>query len=270
MGQPGAEDELARWYFVLKSPVRLRIIRLLGERGPLSFKELKRELGLGVGTIYYHLDVMSDLVAQDEKKRYLLNERGAMFFSALMNGTLSPIPAGSTLAEKALGILLLSPFFKAACERPLLGIPLALAILVAGGLGSARMGLMPILMFYARTTRASLACTFLHYLAQWGLVILICELLCLIFYRRRGAELELMIAVSLANLPMALFPYIYVFLPYGVALKLLTVFHAWTVLLVCSAVSMGKGIRLSKALPVGFTLLFLNLIFLASLGLLTF
>ena len=69
---------------------------------------------------------------------------------------------------------------------------------------------------------------------------------------------------------MALFPYIYIFLPYGVALKLLTVFHAWTVLLVCSAVSMGKGIRLSKALPVGFTLLFLNLIFLASLGLLTF
>jgi len=270
MDQPRAEDEIARWYFVLKSPVRLKIIRLLGERGPLSFKELKRELGLGVGTIYYHLDVMSDLVAQDEKKRYLLSEKGTRLFSALRDGALSPIPTRSTLAEKALDILLLSSFFKMACENPLLGIPLALAVLVAGGLGSARMGLMPILMFYARTTRASLACIFLHYLAQWGLVALLCELLCLILYRRRGAELELLIAVSLANLPLAIFPYIYVFLPYGVAIKLLTVFHAWTVLLVCSAVSKGKGIRLNRALPVGFILLFLNLIFLASLGLLTF
>ena len=270
MDQPPSESELARWYSVLGNPVRLRIIRLLGERGPLSFKELRRELGLGVGTIYYHLDVMSGLVVQDEKKRYLLSERGMMLFSALKDGTLSLVMRKPTSAEKALRIILLSPLFKIAREKPALSIPLALAILVIGGIGSARAGLMPILMFYARTAKAAPLCLFLHYLAQWGLVYLACEFLCLVFYRRKGAELELLVTISLANLPLAIFPYAYTFLSYQVALRLLTVLQAWTILLVCSAVSAGKGIRLDRALPIGLTLLFLNVVLLAFLGLLAF
>ena len=270
MDYPSSEDELARWYSVLGNPVRLRIIRLLGEKGPLPFKELRRELGLGVGTIYYHLDVMSGLVVQDEKKRYLLSERGMMLFSALRDGTLSLIAREPTPLEKALRFFLFSPLFRMACEKPAVGIPLALAILVIGGLGSAKAGLMPIFMFYARTARAAPLSLFLHYLAQWGLVYLACELLCLVFYKRKGAELDLLIAVSLANLPLAIFPHVYAFLTYEAALRLLTALQAWAVLLVCSAVSVGKGIRLDRALPVGLILLFINVILLAFLGLLTF
>ena len=261
---------MAKWYSVLRSPVRLRILRILGERGPTPFKELRRELKLGVGTIYYHLSVMSDLIRQDEKKRYCLNERGLRVFSALRDGTITIVVREPGPLERFLRALLLSPLFRLACDNPRLGLPLATLVLALGGYGAARAELMPILMFYARTSTYGPYCLFFHYLAQWALVALACEALCLAFYRRRGAELELLIAVSLANLPLAIFPYAYLVLPYGVALKLLTVLQSWTALLICSAVSIGKGIRLDRALPVGLALLCINVVLLAFLGLLTF
>ncbi|RLI13015.1 hypothetical protein DRO33_01845 [Candidatus Bathyarchaeota archaeon] len=267
MGGLGPE-ELARWYFVLRSPVRLRILRLLGERGPLPFKELRRELGMGVGTIYYHLSVMSDLVAQDGKRRYYLTEAGLRLFTALRDGTLYSIVGGPSLAERVLKAVLLAPLFKLACGKPKLGLPLALAIVFFGALGCSRAGLMPVLLFYAKTTTAGGMELFFHYLGQWLVIFLICEGLCLAFFRRFGAELELMIGVDLASLPTAFFPYLYIALPYDVSAKLLPLLQLWSILLICSAISLGKGVRLDRAVPIGLILMSLNIIVLSFLGLL--
>ena len=74
----------------------------------------------------------------------------------------------------------------------------------------------------------------------------------------------------MASLPMAIFPYIYMLVPYDVAVRVLPILHLWSILLICSAVSLGKGVRLDRALPVGLVLLFLNVLLLSFLGLLTF
>ena len=265
-----AEDELARWYFVLRSPLRLRIIRLLGERGPLPFKELKRELGAGVGTIYYHLSIMSDLIEQDEKKRYRLNELGMRIFTALQDGTFSGVVRAPTATERALKLFLLSPLLRTACEDMRVGVPAAFFIVLLGAFGCSQAKLMPVLLFYIRTSVAGALELFLHYLGQQMLIFLACECLSILFLRRLGGEHQLLVGLSVASLPLAIFPYIYMLLPYELSYRLLPFFHLWSILLVCSAISLGKGVRLDRSLPIGLVLMFINMLVLAFLGLLQF
>lgn len=68
---------------ILKHPVRKRIIELLGTRENMSFTELKNEMNLPVGTLYYHLDVLRGYVLQDEERRYFLSGDGKKLYGLL-------------------------------------------------------------------------------------------------------------------------------------------------------------------------------------------
>jgi hypothetical protein len=68
---------------VVSKPNRAAIVRIIGERGELSFKELKASMKLGVGTLYYHLDGLSGLVAQNSSKQYVLTEQGRQVYEAV-------------------------------------------------------------------------------------------------------------------------------------------------------------------------------------------
>jgi len=72
---------------------------MLGEQGKMGFKELRSNLGLGVGTVYYHLDMLSDFITQDKSRKYSLNDRGQLLYRSLMEGSVSP---ALTLGSEAL------------------------------------------------------------------------------------------------------------------------------------------------------------------------
>jgi len=55
-------EDTSRYYTLLRDPARRKIVEILGNQGKIGFKELKQELGLGVGTVYYHLDMLSDFL----------------------------------------------------------------------------------------------------------------------------------------------------------------------------------------------------------------
>lgn len=61
---------------ILNNPVRIRIIELLGSKGPLSWKELSGQLGTSTGSLYHHLDTLERMVTQDSSKRYVLTKLG--------------------------------------------------------------------------------------------------------------------------------------------------------------------------------------------------
>ncbi|MEM0118318.1 MAG: helix-turn-helix domain-containing protein [Conexivisphaerales archaeon] len=77
---------------VLGHPVRKRLIELLGEKQSLSFSQLREETGLPVGTLYYHLDVLSDLISQNHDKKYTLTKEGIKFYSDMAQKEGLPIP----------------------------------------------------------------------------------------------------------------------------------------------------------------------------------
>jgi hypothetical protein len=79
MGEENAEArKLAK---VIDHPIRARIIDLLGERGPLGWKELSTELGVKTGALYHHLDTLEGLVERDSSKKYTLTKSGRIVYS---------------------------------------------------------------------------------------------------------------------------------------------------------------------------------------------
>jgi len=84
----------------------------LGEQGKIGFKELRQSLGLGVGTVYYHLDMLSDFLTQDKSKKYMLNDRGRLLLNVLREGRLPPtLEIGEAFSHRFGRWLLLSPVF---------------------------------------------------------------------------------------------------------------------------------------------------------------
>jgi DNA-binding transcriptional ArsR family regulator len=67
------EIDIFRIYKLLDHPIRKEIIELLGEQEKLGFKELKEKLQINVGALYYHFDALSDLIAQDDNRKYMLD-----------------------------------------------------------------------------------------------------------------------------------------------------------------------------------------------------
>jgi len=83
MGKEVKELDIFRVYKLLDHPVRKEIIELLGEQDRLGFKELKERLRINVGALYYHFDALSDLIMQDENRKYMLTDLGRMAYQFL-------------------------------------------------------------------------------------------------------------------------------------------------------------------------------------------
>ena len=70
-------EDLSKYHTLLRDPTRRKIIEILAEQGKVGFKELKQILGLGVGTVYYHLDMLSEFITQDKNRKYMLTTAAA-------------------------------------------------------------------------------------------------------------------------------------------------------------------------------------------------
>lgn len=259
-------EDLSRYYALLKDPNRRRIVELLGDYGKMGFKELKQNLGLGVGTVYYHLDMLSDFVVQDKQKKYCLNDNGRLLFQLLKSGSLSPtVEVKGAFFPKIGKWLFLSPIFSRTV-RPLRLLPLSMFILFLGGFGCALMYLDPLLFFYFPFSAYDFFTIMTLFIFNWFALFLFSDFLIFLFYRRAGNDLQLFVCVCIASFPLVLFPYIYMFVSYEVVRYMLFLLQLWSVLLLTSAFCFGKGLRLDKAFLISFSILYLNFVLLVILG----
>ncbi len=250
---------------------------MLGEQGKIGFKEIRSNLGLGVGTVYYHLDMLSDFITQDKTRKYSLNDRGQLLRRTLRDGNVSPaLKMGSEALSHRLGRwLFLSPVF-ARSVRLRVFLPAAVAVLILGAVGSAMARQEPVFFFYFASTRSfeNVALMFLFY---WVGLFLLADAMIYVLFRRTGGDLQLFACIGVAAMPLALFPYMYVLiLPYITAMAppvsfwlprfVLLIFQIWTLLLISSALSFGKGLRLDRSIIVTLVILYLNIVVLILLG----
>lgn len=260
-------DEQSRYYTLLRDPTRRKIIEILGEQKKIGFKELKQTLGLGVGTVYYHLDMLSDYLTQDKQRKYLLNDHGRLLYRSMKEGASPPstLPISETFSHRTVRWLFLSPVF-AKTSQPLKLFPVALAILVLGALGSASASSQSLLFFYSSFTVYEFETTALLYLFNWISLFLFSDLIIYIFFKRIGGDLQLFVCLGIASVPMALFPYIYLFLSYEIARYFLLILQIWSVMLLSSAYSFSKGLRLDKTVILSLLVLYLNVVVLLATG----
>ncbi len=260
-------DDQSRYHTLLRDPARRRIVEILGEQEKIGFKELKQTLGLGVGTVYYHLDMLSDYLAQDKERKYRLNDRGRLLYQSLKGGgaPLSTFQMSETFSHRVARWLFLAPLF-AKTTQPLKLLPLALLVLVLGALGSALASSQSLLLFYAPFTKYQFETTALLYVFNWVSLFFFSELVIYAVFRRTGGDLQLFVCLGIASLPVALFPYLYMFLSYEVARYFLLILILWSVLLLASAYSFSKGLRLDKSIVMSLLILYLNTAVLLAMG----
>jgi len=258
--------DVSRYHTLLRDPTRRKIIEILGEQGKIGFKELKQTLGLGVGTVYYHLDMLSEFLTQDRERKYSLNDRGRLLYASLKEGSLPPaLQIGEALSHRVGKWLFLSPIF-AKTSKTILFLPIALGILILGGLGAAIAEVNPMLFFYAPGDALSFQATIALFVSNWIGLFLFSELMIYMFFKRAGGDTQLFCCIGLAALPLAVFPYITLFVPFTFMQYVLFVFQIWTILLLSAAFSFGKGIRLDKSIILSLTVIYLNTMILLLLG----
>ena len=270
-------EDLSRYYTLLRDPARRKIIEILGTQEKMGFKELKETLNLGVGTVYYHLDMLSDFVVQDKQRKYKLNDRGQALFRVLKDGNVpATLDIGEAFSHRVGKWVFLSPVF-AKTVKPVRLLPVAIGLLLAGALGAAYAGLEPALFFYFPYSARSFLGIVAEFIFSWVGLFLFAEVFTYLLYRRVGNDLQLFTCVSLALAPLAIYPYVYMAVPMAlpnaslafvdmIMQYVLIFFQVWSVLLVSAGFSFGKGIRLDKAIVVSLTAMYLNIAVLFMLG----
>ncbi|MGB9854632.1 MAG: winged helix-turn-helix domain-containing protein [Candidatus Bathyarchaeales archaeon] len=272
-------EDLSRYYALLKDPTRRKIIEILGAQEKIGFKELREALGLGVGTVYYHLDMLSDFLEQDKQRKYRLNDRGRILYRVLKEGSLpANLGISETFSHRVGKWLFLSPVF-ALTAKPLRFLPVSAAVLILGAFGASLARLEPALFFYfPYSTNNSMSITVL-FIFNWIGLFLFLEALAYAFFKRVGNDLQLFTCIGLAATPLAVFPYIYMVIPKileGLSLYLselemirqgvLVILQIWSLLLVSAAFCHGKGVRLDKGILVSLTAIYINIAVLFLLG----
>ncbi len=259
-------EDLSRYYTLLRDPARRKIIEILGTQEKIGFKELKETLGLGVGTVYYHLDMLSDFITQDKQRKYRLNDRGQALYRVLKEGNVPATLGISEAFSHRLGKwIFLSPVF-AKTVKPLRLLPISILILLVGAWGTSYAMLDPALFFYFPFSTYSSTTIIAVFFFNWIGLFLFAELLIYLLYRRVGNDLQLFTCIGLATFPLAIFPYVYLFTSEIISQYAMFVLQIWSLLLVSAAFCFGKGIRLDKAIVISLTAIYLNIAILFILG----
>jgi len=266
------DDEVARIYQVLSSPVRQRIIEFLGVRGKASVTEIKRALKISTGSLYYNLDLLGDLVYRDVDKKFALTEKGWIAYNLIISGRESildlkifrnhiiPFKVRSRLS------LILHPrwLFMTLAELRMLSILAVILVLAAGAL----------ICYYARVELTLYVYSFrpvqapwitsLKFILSWIAIYGLANLLTFIIHGRTGGYLTLLGGLAIATIPLLICPLLSLMVPgfsenYQLLSAIMIAMQLLSCLLLSTAISVSKNMSIQRSLLIGFLILYLNL-----------
>ncbi|MDW8062593.1 MAG: helix-turn-helix domain-containing protein [Candidatus Caldarchaeum sp.] len=263
------KDEKLLFYSLLKNPVRRQIIKLLKENGSLAATDLKKFLGISVGTLYYHLEFMHPFVVKTDKRRYTLSEKGLRLVDSMK---VSDFLAESSVAEPV-GY---KRFFYAFTLNPLLRkVQLSNATLVPVSMLSAmlyiilswRLSNSQILVHFRQMPSPELAAVF----AGGNLLFLILFMVLAGFLTsfRKGGEAVIAATVPIALTPTNLLMTYFVLLsgfgiindsPFaGSAFWLYVFVHVWQMAALSAIIVTSKGVSWERAIAAVVVLSYISL-----------
>lgn len=265
-------DDAAKLHSALGHPIRKNLIEYLDKKGEAGFKELKDDLGVTVGTLYYHIEILDDLVTQNTKRKYMLTDKGKAAKKLLESGAEVQSVGSLTAKEQrtpqtVIKQLFLAPrLFKAISEKPLRFAPEALMILAASGYLYYQAKVEPTLLLYiTQPTSATLTFVLIEVVANWLGLFALAEIACYLLYKRLGGESALLIGTPFLLLPTLILPM--TISAAGPALRLdnasFTLFflplQAWSFLLLTALIAVVKGLPVEKSAVITLILVFANL-----------
>lgn len=281
MSSPGklGRDEV---FHLLRSPIRRGIIRTLGENSELSFTELRKTFpDISVGTLYYHLDSLSQVVSQNVQKKYILTEEGKHLYSEILRSEETMLPVTGSIRQQpsrtgALQFTALSRFFADVSLRPAKYIFAPFIAFLVMTLVSFASHSVQILFFFVRVSGVP---TYLFVTWSAGSIMGIFALLdalTLAIFRRKGGETGLLIITSIGLTPLVIYPVASLLAnasigpaqfarsPLDALFMILS--QGATVLLISAGMSYAKGLRMDRTAIVCLLAIYMNILLLFGLG----
>lgn len=222
----------------LSHPIRRKIVHIIGKNGYASFTDLSK-IEPRVGLLYYHLNIMKDLLYQDKKKRYKLSELGKKAYELLISGEDIDDYESSPLKPQTRPSLLNSILTPIILFESLFRIPYKSffgAVLLMGGVGLllSLVQLTPLFLFLVPMTKTFAPILVLTYV-NWLVISSLSCLLLFIIYRKSSFRLfsEILVASAVAQLPLAVFSILWWRYPIishvkEISMPLLLVLQAWS------------------------------------------
>jgi len=221
----------------LSHPIRRKIVHTIGKNGYASFTDLSK-IEPRVGLLYYHLNIMKDLLYQDEKKRYRLSEVGKKAYELLISGedledyedySSTRHDTSSLLSSVLVPTILFETLFKVP-HKSLFGT----VFLISGiGLILSSVKFVPLFLFLVPMEVAFIPILVLTYL-NWLVVSLLSYILLHVIYRKGDLKtfIGILVASAIAQLPLVLFPITWQLFPMirnfkEVSMFLLLLFQSW-------------------------------------------
>ena len=264
----GAQEK-SRIFGIFNHPIRGKIVGILAEKGPLTYTDLRKEMELGVGTLYYHLSILGDLVSQGRDKRYSLSELGVASNRFLKSG--SENVESKIEDSKLTPLLTLSsglPLIRILNDRPSLHLIWAAAIVVVGGISSGLAGLTPRLFFFLEGNPNPLV-SFGTFVVGWIALFAILGVGTRFGFNRKGGDLSLLAGTAFSYAPMTIFSLIWlgdVSFGFGItsifdgwaARILFFILQAWSLSILVSVIKISKNLQTSRAVLLVLAIAYIN------------
>jgi len=283
--QNDSQDVEGSFYYALGHELRRKIIKIIGDNDFSSFTLLKKELGVSTGTIYHHLDTLSELIEQKEDKKYYLKELGVHAYNSLKDDI-------ELIREKGFAIReFKSPFLRRLTSKRFIQfkkkdriyvIIISIGILIIGTILSRLNQFYPLLLFFIDTNENNLELNFqilliLSFLLNFIIYFIIIEGISRLFYNKNENTVNFFISFAIVFFPMILYlllHYIFVYIEildisfiYFLDKVLMIILQVWSLWLLSYSMSVKKGLKIETTLIVslllhygGFTIILLTLI----------
>jgi hypothetical protein len=219
---------------------------------------------------------LEGFVAQGADRKYVLTDNGRAAINAFSVGEERIIAnaAQAPTAESRIGFLSRELLFGRTVlnylsQEPMRSFPIAAMILAIGGAISFTTNLEPILLFYLNPTQGVAKTWFLFlFPLGWFITFVVADIMCSLFYHRRGGELSLINGTAFAMLPLLLVPGLILLVqPISAVIQSATAFtillqvgvQVWVICLLSSAISISKGLKMEKTALISLAVMYLNI-----------
>ncbi len=264
-------------YAALSHPIRKTIVDLMAKNGRIGFRDLKEELNVSVGTLYYHLDTLGDLVTQDKKRKYILTNKGklAIKIFASSKETLEDMGIEKkappvTLFNRISSIVLPKQLFAFISSTPRKRIVEATAIIALGSWLLAEARLEPILLFFNSRPTVEPYMIAIEFFVSWLLIFALSDGLSYLIYRRKEEHLALLSGTAFSLSPIIFYAFLWALVKAISPGFLLNDIFWWGLMLTCQiwsigllsiAISISKALRIDRAAVISFLIQYLNIVY---------
>ncbi|MHA2037310.1 MAG: winged helix-turn-helix domain-containing protein [Promethearchaeota archaeon] len=278
-------DVESSFYYALSHEIRRRIIKITGDNEFTSFTQLKNELKVSTGTIYHHLETLSDLIEQKQDKKYYLKELGIYAYNSLKDN-IETIKAPQREFKSAflnkLMVVTSKRFIIFNKKDRVYTVLISIGIIILGTIFCILNDLTSFLLFFIEINTENLD-FFIQIIINMSFVLnfiaffIIIELISRLFYKKTENTMRFLASFALIQFPM-IFYLMFHFIFKNTALTslnvvnfidqiLMVIFQAWSLWLLSYSLSVKKGLKIENSLIIslllhysGFTLILLTFI----------